>query len=91
MNHWALWRSSDSFVTNTLGRRLGIKQLGEIFDDLELGPHDHVWVDLSGMGPKLRKNLTHVITINEYKKITFQTGVGDVRGTSENHVKGYPL
>ena len=53
MNHWALWRSSDSFVTNTLGRRLGIKQLGDIFDDLELGAHDYVWVDLSGNGPKL--------------------------------------
>ena len=65
MNHWALWRSSDSFVTNTLGRRLGIKQLGDIFDELELGAHDYVWVDLSGNGPKLRKNLTHVITINE--------------------------
>jgi hypothetical protein len=64
MNHWALWRSSDSFVTNTLGRRLGIKQLGDIFDELELGAHDYVWVDLSGNGPKLRKNLTHVITVN---------------------------
>ena len=51
MNHWALWRSSDSFVTNTLGRRLGIKQLGDIFDELELGAHDYVWVDLSGNGP----------------------------------------
>ena len=58
MNHWALWRSSDSFVTNTLGRRLGIKQLAGIFDDLVLGPHGHVWIDLSGNGPKLCKNLT---------------------------------
>ena len=46
MNHWALWRSSDSFVTNTLGRRLGIKNLGDIFDELDLGAHDYVWVDL---------------------------------------------
>ena len=65
MNHWALWGSSDSFVTSTLGRRLGIKQLGDIFDELELGAHDYVWVDLSGNGPKPRENLAHVITINE--------------------------
>ena len=63
MNHWALWRSSDSFVTNTLGRQLlGIKQLADIFDDLELGAHDHVWIDLSGNGPKLRKNLISSIS-----------------------------
>ena len=46
MNHWAPWRSSDSYVrsTSTLGRRLGIKQLGTIFEDLELGPHEFIWV-----------------------------------------------
>ena len=55
-----------SFATSTLGRRLGIKQLAGIFDDLALGPHGHVWIDLSGNGPKLRKkNLTHDITIND--------------------------
>ena len=65
INHWALWRSSDSIVLNTLGRRLGIKGLSDIFKDLELGPHDHIWVDLSSNGPTLRKNITQVITMNE--------------------------
>ena len=65
MNHWALWRSSDSLVMNTLGRRLGIKQLADIFDELQLGPHEFVWCDLSGNGPRLRKGLTQVITVNE--------------------------
>ena len=58
MAHWALWGSSDPFATtSTLGRRLGIKQLADIFDDLALGPHVHVWIGLSGNGPKLRRNL----------------------------------
>ena len=47
MNHWALWRSSDALVTNMLGRRLGVKGLSDIFSDLSLGPHDHVWLDLT--------------------------------------------
>ena len=37
MNHWALWRSVRLIVTNTLGRRLGIKQLADIFDELNSG------------------------------------------------------
>ena len=61
MNHWALWRSSDALVTNMLGRRLGVKGLSDIFSDLSLGPHDHVWVDLTGHGPPLRKNIVQVI------------------------------
>ena len=65
MNHWALWKSSDALVTNMLGRRLGIKQLADIFSELEMGPHDHIWIDLSGNGPRLRKNITHVIMVND--------------------------
>ena len=65
INHWALWRSSDSIVVNTLGRRLDIKGLSDIFKDLDLGPHDHIWIDLTGNGPTLKKNITQVITINE--------------------------
>ena len=65
MNHWALWRSSDSYVMNTLGRRLGIKHLADVFDELELGPHDFVWCDLSGNGPRLRMNLTRIITVGD--------------------------
>ena len=65
INHWALWRSSDTMVMNTLGRRLGIKNLSEIFDDLDMQPHDHIWLDLSGFGPPIRKNITHVVNVEE--------------------------
>ena len=40
INHWALWRSSDMYLMNTLGRRLGIKKLAGVFTDLDMGPHD---------------------------------------------------
>ena len=63
VNHWALWRSSDAFVLNTLGRRLGVKGLADIYKELEMGAHDHIWVDLSSNGPPLRKNITQVITV----------------------------
>ena len=65
VNHWALWRSSDAFVLNTLGRRLGIKGLADIYKELETGAHDHIWVDLSSNGPPLRKNITKVITVSD--------------------------
>ena len=65
MNHWALWRSSDSYVMSTLGRRLGINHLADVFGELELGPHDFVWCYLSGNGPRLRKNPTRIITAGD--------------------------
>jgi hypothetical protein len=65
MNHWALWRSSDALVTNMLGRRLGVEGLSDIFSDLSLGPHDHVWLDLTGHAPPLRKNILQVITTTD--------------------------
>ena len=63
-NHWLLWRSSDAYVANTLGRRLGYKNLNDLFRELDFGPHDHLWIDLSGNGPPLRRNTTQIITVN---------------------------
>ena len=65
VNHWALWRSSDAFVLNTLGRRLGIKGLADIYKELNMGAHDHIWIDLSSNGPPLRKNITKIITVTD--------------------------
>ena len=60
-NHWAIWRNPDTLVLNTIGRRLGIKDLHEVFDEVGFGPHDSLWIDLSGHGPPLRKNITQII------------------------------
>ena len=66
-NHFRIWRASDAFVVNNLGRRLGIKNMAEIFREKELdfGPHDHLWVDLSGNGPPLRKNISTIINVSD--------------------------
>lgn len=64
-NHWLIWRASDAFVVNNLGRRLGIKNMADIFKDLDFGAHDHLWVDLSGNGPPSRKNISTIINVND--------------------------
>ena len=65
INHWLLWRSSDAYVVNTLGRRLGYKNLNDVFTQLNFGPHEHLWLDLSGNGPPLRRNISEIITVND--------------------------
>ena len=52
-------------MIKTLGRRLGIKDMHEIFDELDFGKHDSLWIDMSGYGPLLRKNLTEIIEQQE--------------------------
>ena len=64
-NHWALWRNPDTIVTSTIGRRLGIKNLHEVFSALNFGPHDSLWIDLSGHGPALRKNIDQPIDVDD--------------------------
>jgi hypothetical protein len=58
---FCLFKSPDTTMIKTLGRRLGIKDMHEIFDELNFGKHDSLWIDMSGSGPTLRKNLTQVI------------------------------
>jgi hypothetical protein len=32
---------------------------------LDFTAHDHLWVDLSGNGPPLRKNISTIINVND--------------------------
>ena len=62
---FCLFKSPDTTMIKTLGRRLGIKDMHEIFEELNFGKHDSLWIDMSGYGPLLRKNLTEVIEQQE--------------------------
>jgi len=37
--------------------------LADIYKELDMGAHDHIWIDLSSNGPPLRKNITKIITV----------------------------
>ena len=59
------WRVRLHASGATLGRRLGIKKVADIFTDLDMGPHGHIWIDLTGHAPPLRRNILQVISTTD--------------------------